>query len=415
MSNPIRSIMGVSPEERNMRANRRSLVYAPNTTRMWRHCAQQHRNPHRSHRHSIRRILLLLTATACSSPDFSGPASVDPAQLAWTLSLNAHAITLSTDTSNHGQYSTFQLTATPRTMTGALLTDASAPTFESRDSSVRVSATGLLTARSAQTGVPVIASTVYHGVRISDTAMVNVTTVVAPPSFGRLQLRVLPSDSARIAAPNVIGNAFYYPQTKTLQVVVEDAAGAPIAQSLVAMRTSNPLQATVPAMVATPTVDVSIPQLSSRVGEPVTVYASATIYGVTHEDSLQLSVTQQLFFQFALGKSTPPGRQTPVYTFYPRDMRDAVIAKGGWVWWSNSTSNADSLDIVFDDPTAASPDEVGLGGFFNTGGGNIPAFAGYDPATESFLVGTRSRQFLRVGQFHFHSERTGVSGTITVQ
>jgi hypothetical protein len=114
---------------------------------------------------------------------------------------------------------------------------------------------------------------------------------------------------------------------------------------------------------------------------------------------------------YTVTKSTPPGSNTPVFTLGPAPQ---AIGVGGYVWWNNGDQDpADSLDIVFDDPTAASPDLV----YLNTGGGDIAAFPGGDFNQNAFNPGAfvRSRQFLRAGTFHFHSVRTGVSGTVVVR
>jgi hypothetical protein len=88
------------------------------------------------------------------------------------------------------------------------------------------------------------------------------------------------------------------------------------------------------------------------------------------------------------------------------------IGVGGVVWWANADST-DSLDIIFDDSTVATPDPLTR---FNTGGGNIPPFQGgtfnlfFNPGAF-----TRSRRFLRAGNFHWYSTRAGVSGTVVVR
>ena len=349
----------------------------------------------------------LMSAVACSSPDLSGPTSTDPAQLYYTIALSAHAITMDT----LPPYDTLQLTATPRNAVGALLVGAPAPTFTTTDSSVRVSATGLLTARAVRNNVNVIATLIYHGIRLADTAVINVTgNATPPPMFDHLIFGLSAGDSVMIAFPNQFSR-FYFPTTKQLQTVAADAAGTQIPGSLVALRTSDVLKATFQtefddnsrtAVVSTNSANVNIVLNTSGMG-PVTVYASATVYGVTFQDSLQLMITQPLLAQFVIKQQAVPGSTTPVVTSLPASPQ--VIGRGGIIWWRNQVS--DSVDIVFDDPTAAATE----GGFFNAGGGDIPAFAG---CPNCFTI--QGRRFLNAGTVHFHSVRQpGVSGTIIVQ
>jgi hypothetical protein len=155
-------------------------------------------------------------------------------------------------------------------------------------------------------------------------------------------------------------------------------------------------------------------QGASRPNVPFTVYAEATVYGVTRRDSLTILVKDQLICAFSLLKSTPLGSTIPVFSLLPAYPQ--TIAVGGWVWWFNETLT-DSLDIVFDDPSAASPDPVYGSLTADTIGGNIARFPGDTNALSAsdpfqFL---RARQFLRAGTFHFHSPSTGVSGTVIVR
>jgi len=343
--------------------------------------------------------LMLLGSIACSSPDLNGPPSTDVSQLYWTLTLSAHAITMDT----LPPYDTLQLTAIARNSAGTPLTGVPAPTFVTTDSSVRVSPTGLLTARAARSNVQVIASLTYQGIRLVDTAVINVTASAAtPPTFHHLAFGLMTGDTATIAAPRLF-SGIYFPSSKTLQAEAQDVTGTSIPNALVALRVSDALQATVDATTSTGTADVFINMSTSRRG-PVTVYGSATVYGVTMQDSVQLTVTNPLWALFSVTTQIPPGSQTSVFNILPAAT---TIGVGGVIWWVNGTT--DSLDIVFDDPTAASADLS----FLDTGGGDIAAWVG-DPANLSFND-FRARQFLRAGTFPFHSVRTGVAGTITVQ
>jgi hypothetical protein len=80
------------------------------------------------------------------------------------------------------------------------------------------------------------------------------------------------------------------------------------------------------------------------------------------------------------------------------------------LWVNADVDSTDSLDVVFDDSTVASADSV----FLNSGAGNIAPFPGA-PIEQFPFAGVRSRQFRRAGTFHWHSARTGISGTVIVQ
>jgi hypothetical protein len=80
-------------------------------------------------------------------------------------------------------------------------------------------------------------------------------------------------------------------------------------------------------------------------------------------------------------------------------------------------SSADLLDVVFDDPSAASPDNIYGPSTADPGGGNIVPFPG-DPSpftTDNQFQFIRMRRFLQAGQFHWTSPQTGLSGTVIVQ
>lgn len=357
-------------------------------------------------------VLSVMLGTACSTPDLSGPSTVDPAQLPWDLSLNTHAITMSTV----APYDTLQLTAVTRTAAGDSLPEASAPTFTSSDSSVRVSSTGLLTARAVQSQVQIVASVVAHGVLVSDTALVNVTNEAQPPILEHLRVQLQPGDSAQVAAPENFYGVFFYGSQgvafyKTVLIGALDATGIQIPNALVEMSTSDTTQFQVSrrSLTGRITTETSYSfevNAHSQPGTVATVYANATVYGITRTDSLRFLITNPLFYVFTVQKTPRVGNTTPVWTITTQDL---PLGVGGWVWWNNPDSTA-MLDIVFDDPTAAFPDSVAL----NSGGGDIAPFQG---AYFDWLPfpGVRSRQFRRAGDFHFHSDRTGVSGTVRVR
>jgi hypothetical protein len=201
--------------------------------------------------------------------------------------------------------------------------------------------------------------------------------------------------------------------TKKVIVQAVDSAGNRIPSSQVEVWTSDTsqLKANLLAdkvITSFGTLALSSNQQFSHAGS-VTVYAAATVYGVTLRDSLRIQITDPLIFIYTLKRLPSEAGAPPAFSLVPQGQ---PIAVGGYVWWNNSDSTGvgDSLDIVFDDPTAASPDLV----FLKTGGGNIAPFPGGNFVADMPNV-VRSRRFLRAGTFRFHSARTGVSGEVVVR
>src|SRR6478735_4527640 len=90
------------------------------------------------------------------SGDLAAPKPApDPSQLYWALALNYHAMNLSTA----APYDTAQLVATPRTLSGATLSNAGAVVYTSSDhSTLQVSPDGLVRAIAPGTGATVVAT-----------------------------------------------------------------------------------------------------------------------------------------------------------------------------------------------------------------------------------------------------------------
>ena len=75
-------------------------------------------------------LLLALTAAGCSGdPPVTPPPAQDPTTLYWQLTLNEHAVTLSTV----APYDTVRIVATPRTISGTPISDLGRPTYTSLD------------------------------------------------------------------------------------------------------------------------------------------------------------------------------------------------------------------------------------------------------------------------------------------
>jgi hypothetical protein len=376
-------------------------------------------------------ILLLLVVVACSSPDLNGPTSQDPAQLPWSLSLNTRAILMSTV----APYDTLQLSAVVRNPAGTPLTDVPVVTYVSLDSSVRVNATGLLTARHMASRVKVVASTVTQGILLVDTATINVDTAATPPPFDSLQLGLQPGDSARLSYGFSLSGVIYEAQQKKILRIGAFGDGGQIPKSLVSLTLSDQQQFTLSSSdelvnndskaIVTGSATASAALANFTLWRSTTIFATATIFGVTRKTSLTLTATPEVFFSYKVLKSKPLGSTTSTFTLYPDHSE--VIGVGGCVWWemtgatkADTITDSDSLDIVFDDSTAASPDGHGEGLFgsdvFNTGGGSIAPFTTSGDFLSTFdPTNVRSRCFLRAGTFLFHSTKLPLSGAIVVE
>jgi hypothetical protein len=357
--------------------------------------------------HDMTFIAVVLAMSACSSSDVSNPVTPDPAHTYRSLTLQSHAITMSTV----APYDTLQLVATVNSGVGTPLEGAPAPTFITTDSSVRVSSTGLLTARAARSGVKVIAALVYQGVRLADTAVITVTNVATPQRATRLTVQPQTGEDATLPTPTQFSAIYGASGTKMLDVQVQDGNQTVIPEALVALQLSTPFEATFfgSSVSTSGSVEIDFDPAVSHPGV-VVVSAAATIYGVTLHDTLRLTLTNPKLAIFSLQSQTvsgdTPGSTRTTYSMVPG--APVPIEVGGVVWWWNQ--NADSLDIVFDNPNLASADN----NFLNTGSGNISPFSGCDGFLDQ-CQNVYARQFNAPGTVHFHSLKTGVSGTIVVQ
>jgi hypothetical protein len=324
--------------------------------------------------------LALLVAAACSDP--AQPSAVQaPDQLFWSLRLNHHAINVSTT----APYDTVTLVATPYNVNGEALPNAPTATFKSADASVLAFPTGMIkgvTQQSSATGTLVIATLTYHGVTRADTAYVTVTNVASPPQLTDFSIQLAAGDSNRIAS-----QGYFDTRTKTLPLFAR-ASGATIPRFNVFFESSNRTVAT---------VNRSTGVVTALLPGTVTIRASAMTYGVPSTDSVEFVVTDPLAVAIT-------------YKTVGEQHYDTFVSPGADVFWSNPTP--DSVDLVFDDPSAAARGGTTFFGvFLADSAGNIGPFAAVDSTTP----GNRVRSFPQRGTFHYHSTRYPITGTITVR
>jgi len=300
----------------------------------------------------------------CTSGDVAAPKPApDPSQLFWALTLDHHAVNLSTT----APYDTLQLTATPRTVTGDTLPDNGTVVYTSSDlSTVRVSQDGLVQAVAPGTGVTLVASLTIGNLTRVDTTFVNVTANATPPVLESLSIHPVPPDSAKRAAA-LFGGGYLWP------VATTDASGNPIPDLAVACSSSDPSVAVVPA---------SCGFIQAFRPGHVVLTASTTAYGITKADTLDFTVGQVDAAIVVLATGTPLGTVT--------------VATGGTVMWLNQLG--EPVDIAFDDTTNVAQDPN-----CQCGSGNIPPF---DDA--------RSRLFPVPGTYTYHSSAVLGSGTVIV-
>jgi hypothetical protein len=111
---------------------------------------------------------------------------------------------------------------------------------------------------------------------------------------------------------------------------------------------------------------------------------------------------------------TPVASKTPVLAFSPVTI---IVGVGAHVQWGDQNLPVDSIDVVFDDPTAVEPSCWFINGSYNcsffpaTGGGNIAPFFPDTAALTSgdvlAYVGSRmrARTFPIAGTYPYHSRR----------
>lgn len=330
-----------------------------------------------------RRLAAAVVVVALSACGDAGdaPRPSRPEAGYWRLSVNYHAVTLSTVAPNN----VIQLRAVPLSLNGDTMPLPSAPTFLVSDHSVTVDSTGLLTARAPVTGSVVIVRATVGNLTLSDTVIVNVTTLASPPTLGAISIQPTgPSDTVLA----VLG-------TRTLRPVVTTPTGGTISGLALYFTSSDTTIATINRTRGLIT--------GQRAGH-VTIRVAATAYGVTRTDSFDLRIGNPIFVAFSVLPVS--GNAGPWYVT-PGTLH---LAPGGSALFFNGAGTP--LDIVFDDSVDVQPspyDATGLGG-------NIPAFAPNDP---QLLFGApfpyRARTLATPGTHHFHSVLTGVSATIIVE
>jgi hypothetical protein len=323
------------------------------------------------------------------------------------VELNARSVIMSTV----APYNTLQLTATPRTVSGAPFTGLVETTYLTKDTTLAVTPDGLVTALVKTPGTWVLASMrdVEHNVTRVDTVFVVVTETTPASPLATFAIQRPSGDSAKITIYSS-GSPKMFADTIRIAATAEN--GANLLPSLsVRFSISDSSVAKIDSKKGI--------VLGQRPGE-VMIRATTTYYGVTKTDSLHLTVGNPLVVKVQptiVPSPTVAGEYIRIY-----NPNIITIGVGGTVMFSQAVSLTApplEMDVVFDDPDAAQPSTLPTG--LLTGSGNIepipsPIVDGkLNPACVPLTICLgASRSFHVAGTYHYHSALYGTTGTIIV-
>jgi hypothetical protein len=334
-------------------------------------------------------LVIALVFAGCGTRDaVVGPPPRTDAGQFWALTLNYHAITLSTV----APHDTIRLTATPRDAAGNPLRGLPTPAFRSNDlARVTVDSQGVVHAVKAGAEVHVIASLEMGSVTLADTAAVNVTTLASPPTLALLSIHPAPGDSAETSID----------QPLTLPTYALDSSGAPISGLAVDYRASDN---------KTARIDRYSGLIQGVYPGHVTLTATATAYGVTKADTVLYVMGWPVYSTLSIVPQITKTGQS-VNGFLPNHM---TLGAGATVLFGNETFAL--TDVTFDNPAAV--DSSALYCFYAQFGfpwlcatGNIAPFA-----NDTTILGSdlRARSFPVPGTYLYHSTIFGTTGKIVV-
>jgi hypothetical protein len=323
--------------------------------------------------------------TACSGDAVGTAPSTSSAY--FFLRLNEHAINMSvTGTESN----TIQLTATPLDASGHVMDSSTTATFSASDSSVTVTAAGLVTAHYPNTqvgGTVVIARLQLGNVTHADTAHVRVTN--APPAAVIASFSMQPQ--AGDSAVRGVGTEY------TPAITAKDFNGAAMAFSAsFTPRTTNFfwIESSDFNAVATESGNMHNTLLLSDTAH-VTLYATSWMYGVPVRDSLRF----QVGWPVIVGDMINGNHQTYFLTSTDTPHR-ILIGVGGAVVFNNgqylSVRDTTPLDILFADSAVVDSVAIAAYGLGYTGSGNVH----FSNAT---YMATQARRFPIAGTYLFRS------------
>jgi len=332
-------------------------------------------------------LLLALAAAGCSGdPPVTPPPAQDPTTLYWQLTLNEHAVMMSTV----APLDTVRIVATPRTISGAPILDLGKPTYTSLDlDRAFVDSTGLVHAVGVGDQVQIVASLEENNILHADTLFLNITEDAAPPTLATFTIHPDVGDSAKVAAASSV----------TITPRAATADGTPISDVPVYFTSSDPEVAT---------VDRATGFLAPNRPGQVTVYATTNVYGVTKSDTVPYTIGHPITIAIEIVSQVNASGQA-VNVFSPSTVE---LGPGAIVLFGNVT--ALPTDVTFDDPANVAEDQRDCPFLASLcGTGNIDAWV-KDPTDESGITGLRARSFPVPGTYTFHSTIFGSTGTIVI-
>lgn len=305
-------------------------------------------------------LAALVSGMGCSSDSVLEPAQ-NGADMFWAVRLNHHSITMATG-------ETLQLATAALTPTGQPFPNAGTPVYHSSDTTkVFVDANGLVTARATATNIMLtttIQSTQYN-ITNADTAYINVTaTPQAIASFS-----IQPADSTILGAGSSL----------TLMPAIKDGGGTDVGDIVVRYGSADP-----GALFIDPTYG----SLDGRRLGKTKVWAEATAYGVTYTDTVEMTVTYPVQFEFDFYQYPYNDPNAPVY------LSDAgvTVRVNATVTFSNGTETP--ISVTFDHTDGIE-------------GGNIPAFTTDD--------GDQTRKFTTLGTYQVSTSINQSAKIVVVQ
>ena len=319
----------------------------------------------------------------CHSNDATAPQTIDPAHAFWTLQLNQHAVNMSVAP----PYNTFQLTVIPRTATGTVLSVTSPVRYQTPDTSITVSTTGLMTAHFVTSKTSVIASLELQGYTLADTVLVQVTQAPLSSPLATFSIHPIAGDSAKRSL-DTQGYVFPIYATTADGQSLSISNGSPL---LVAFRASD---------LGVASVDSFGTLVPQRVGH-MTVVATTWAYGVAKTDSVLFVVGYGLSAKVSLVLTIVMGGLALLLL---HNTASKLILGVGAVVSFCSSDTAHPVNVVFDHPAAVDSGScVGSGDTLPaTGSGNITPFVPDMPVGDD-TVACRARSFPVAGVYRWHT------------
>lgn len=332
-------------------------------------------------------VALLATMISCGKEQAVTSPSPDGSKLFWSLTLDQHAVNLSTVS----PYDTAHVIATPRTSDGNAYPDAPAVQYVSTDlEHVQVTADGKLLAIAPVSGVAVVATMSVGNLTHSDTAFVTVVSDSAPPVLQSFSIHPVAPDSS-VWGANELEN---YTFVGTRLVVAHDAQGNPLSGFSIYFHSSDTTIAT---------IDRNTGELSGKRPGQITIISSTLAYNVAKADTIPFTITMPAFMAVSIA---PPGG-----TIGPNIITDpspATIAAGGTILFIDW--NRYQVHISFTDPSIVGVDQL----VCFCGSGNVDAF-GAD--TIDITNDWRGRSFPVAGTYTYRVDGgpNSPTGTIVVE